>query len=315
MIRSVLTGRTESIAILSFVLLFTTFAIVLRTSWISSIPTMLRDSAWLGIVAIGQTLLMISGEFDLSVGSVFAFTGLVFASLMQIGLGVIPSLLCSLLIASAIGSVNGLITLRFRVPSLIVTLGSLFIYRGLIYLITQGFPITIPGSMRDSSLILLLGGSYFGFNNSILFLGLITVTFMVILSSTRYGNHVFAVGGDAKSALSRGVSPVKTKMIAFVLCSLLTGLAGIIATCYLSSVGTNTAEGLEFETIAAAVIGGCSLRGGVGSIWSTVLGVGTLITLRAGLVMMGINIFWYPILLGALLISFLAFKGLLSGAV
>jgi ribose/xylose/arabinose/galactoside ABC-type transport system permease subunit len=196
---------------------------------------------------------------------------------------------------------------------LITTLGALFIYRGLVYFFTGGFPIRLPTSVKDDTLIYVLGGNLLSnFNNAIIYLVFIMLMFVLILSRTRYGNHVVAVGGDPQTALSQGISPVKIKMIAFIICSLLTGLSGIISACYFSSVAATVGEGMELETIAAAVIGGCSLRGGIGSIWGAVLGVVMLLTIKNGLIIMGIDILWYLIILGLLLIGSILFKELLS---
>ena len=298
----------ESVAILSFALVFSIFTVLLGSFWIANIPLLLRDSAWLGIVAIGQALLITSGEFDLSVGSVFAFVGLSFVLLMQAGLGVFPSFVFAMLIACAIGLLNGVITLKLWVPSLIVTLGTQFIFRGFIYVVTQGFPVAIPDALRASWLLTALGGEPLGFNNVILFFVVVAIVTGTVLGRSKFGNHVCAVGADPRSALSCGVSPAKTRAICFVACSALAGLAGITATSFFHSVSATTTEGLAFETIAAAVILGGSLRGGVGSVWGTVLGAGTLVALRAGLVMLGINIFLYQILLGVLLVAFVAIQ-------
>ena len=307
-----LTRRIESVAILSFVLIFSIWTILLRFSWISNIPLLLRDSAWLGIVAIGQALLITSGEFDLSVGSVFAFVSMAFVWMMRIGLGVVPSFLIAILIAAAIGLLNGTITLKLRVPSLIVTLGTLFIFRGLIFFVSQGFSIKIPEVARSAALLKFMGGETFGLNNAVLLFAAIIIAGTIILGKTKFGNHVRAVGADARSALSCGISPVRIKTICFIACSMLAGLTGITAASYFSSVAPTMGEGMEFETIAAAVIGGCSLRGGIGSIWGTMLGACMLMAIRAGLVMMGINIFLYQILLGILMVLVIAIKEPLS---
>jgi ribose/xylose/arabinose/galactoside ABC-type transport system permease subunit len=306
------TERIESVSILSFILVFGIWTLLLGGSWISNIPLLLRDCAWLGIVAIGQALLITSGEFDLSVGSVFAFVSLMFISFTKIGLGVVPAFLLAMLIASTIGLLNSVVALKLRVPSLIVTLGTLFIFRGFIFFISQGFPLGIPEALRNTWLIKFLGGQPLGMNNAVLLFAIIVVLGTAILRRTRFGNHVYAVGADARSALSCGVSPVRVRTICFVACSTLAGFAGITAASYFHSVAPTTGQGTEFETVAAAVIGGCSLKGGIGSIWGTALGVCTLMAIRAGLVMMGINIFLYQILLGLLLVVFIAIKEPLS---
>lgn len=311
MVKRILITGNESAAILSFIILFVVFTVLLGTAWVSNLPSMLRDVSWLGIVAIGQALLMISGEFDLSVGSVFAFVGMMFVLLLRTIGASIPAFVGAILIAMMIGLITGLITWKFKLPSLLVTLGFLFVYRGLVHFVTKGFALTIPDTLQGNPLVRFFGGKLLGLHNSILLFALLIIGFTIALSMTKFGNHLCAVGGDVRSALSCGVSPGRTKIITFITCSLLAGFSGIIAACTLSSVAPGTAENLEFETIAAAVIGGCSLRGGVGTAWGTVLGVGTLMALKAGLILIGINIFVYQILLGLLLVSLIAIKGFL----
>lgn len=312
-IKKVLQTRNEIISIISFILLFSIFAILVKKPWMNNLNTMFRDISWAGTVAVGQTVLLISGEFDLSVGSVYAFVGMVFVLLMQAGIGVIPAFVIALLVALLIGFLNGFISLRFKIPSLLVTLGFLFIYRGAVYLVSGGFNVVFPDSVRESAFIKYLGGEPMGFFTSILVFALIAILIAIILSWTRYGNHVFAVGGDPATALSCGVSTTRVKMTSFMLCSLLAGLSGMMASCNFSGVGPTTGTGLEFETIAAAVIGGTALGGGVGTILGTILGSSTLLALRAGLVLVGANVYVYRILLGPLLIAAVAMKEAIPG--
>ena len=311
MIRS-LGARHESVAILSFTVVFVLFAAQLTSVWIGNLPSLLRDISWLGIVAIGQALVIISGEFDLSVGSVFAFVGLIFVLLLQMGTGATPAFILAMLVGMIIGFVTGFLTWRLRLPSLLVTLGFLFIYRGFMAFFTKGFSVIIPDEIRGDFMINLLGGKLLGFHNSIFICALILAAFTFILAKTRFGNHLYAVGGDVNAATSCGVPPGRTKIIAFMICAALAGFAGIIAASTLSSVSPSTAEGLEFEAIAAAVIGGCSLRGGAGTAWGAVIAVGTLMALKSGLILLGINIFTYSILLGVVLVSLVATKGILA---
>ena len=137
MIRS-LGARHESVAILSFTVVFVLFAAQLTSVWIGNLPSLLRDISWLGIVAIGQALVIISGEFDLSVGSVFAFVGLIFVLLLQMGTGATPAFILAMLVGMIIGFVSGFLTWRLRLPSLLVTLGFLFVYRGFMAFFTKG---------------------------------------------------------------------------------------------------------------------------------------------------------------------------------
>ena len=308
-----LSRHIESSAVIGAIFLAVFFTVGTKGLWIMNLPNILALTALIGIIAIGQALLMISGEFDLSVGSVFAFAGVAFISLMDLGLGVLVSFLCAMILCGVIGAVNGLFTLRFKVPSMIVTLGALFVYRGVVYIMTRGMGLHIPHDARESLLVRLLGGAPLGFSSSILLLGLIMAVFVVVLSMTRYGNHVFAVGADAKSAQSCGVSPVRTKLIAFINCSALAGFAGIMVSCQESTVYASSGKNVELETIVAAVVGGCALSGGIGSVWGTVLGAFIMSSLRGGLLMMGAPSYWYISFVGMILIVFMVLSRQLGG--
>lgn len=308
-----LTGRIEASAVLGAILLAAFFTLGTRGLWLGNMPHILTLTAQIGVIAIGQALLMISGEFDLSVGSVFACAGVGFIAAMDLGLGAWASLLIALAMCGAIGAINGLFTLRFKVPSMIVTLGAMFVYRGVVYITTRGLGLHIPHSERNSLLVRLLGGAPLGFSSSILMLVLIMAAFMVVLSMTPYGNHLFAVGADARSAQSCGVSPVRTKLIAFIICSALAGFSGIMVACQETTVYASSGKNAELESIVAAVVGGCALSGGIGSIWGTVLGAFIMSSLRGGLLMLGAPSYWYVSFVGMILIVFMVLSKQLGG--
>ena len=308
-----LSRHIECSAVLGVILLAVFFTIGTRGLWIMSLPGIIVLTAQVGIIAIGQALLMIAGEFDLSVGSVFAFAGVVFISMMDLGLGVLVAFLIAVVLSGAIGAVNGVFTVRFKVPSMIVTLGAMFVYRGLVYIMTRGMGLHIPHGARGSVLVELLGGSPLGFSSSIVLLIFITAVFSVVLSMTRFGNHLFAVGADPRSAKSCGVSIFKTKLIAFILCSALAGLAGIMVTCQESTVYASTGKNAELESIVAAVVGGCALSGGIGSVWGTVIGAFIMSSLRGGLLMMGAPSYWYITFVGMILIVFMVLSRQIGG--
>ncbi|MFV0245124.1 MAG: ABC transporter permease [Qingshengfaniella sp.] len=311
--KQLLFGRVESGVVIGAVLIIAFFALSTGGMWFSSVPSVLRVTAAVGIIAIGQAILMTAGEVDLSVGSVFAFVGVIFISVMDsFPIGVVPSMLIALVAACAIGALNGVITTLFRVPSMIVTLGGLFVYRGITYLATQGFSLSIPRVYRRDDVVLFLKSRIGDINVTVIILAMLMVLFVFILAKTRFGSHVLAVGGNADAALANGISPVGIKIKAFVLCSGLAGLAGILVVCQEGSVYSTSGVKMELETIAAAVIGGCTLRGGVGSVWGPVLGVFVLSSLKGGLMLMGAPTSWYIALVGAILIAFLLFSRLLS---
>ena len=166
--KRLLFGRIESGVVIGAVLVVAIFAISTGGQWLSSIPSVLRVTAAVGMIAIGQAVLMTSGEVDLSVGSVFAFVGVAFIWCMDtLAIGVAPSMALAMVVALAIGLLNGLMTTRFRVPSMIVTLGGLFVYRGITYIATQGFSLSIPREYRSDGLVELLTSRVAGVNSTL----------------------------------------------------------------------------------------------------------------------------------------------------
>lgn len=312
-LKRLLFGRVESGVIIGTILIVAFFIIATGGLWLNAIPSVLRVTAGVGIVAIGQAVLMSSGEVDLSVGSVFALTGVTFIwSLNTFAIGVVPAMIVALVIACAIGFLNGVITTRFGVPSMIATLGGLFVYRGITYIATQGFSLTIPRAYRSDAVVELLKARVGDFSVMFIIMLILTAIFVFIVAKTRFGSHVMAVGGNANAALANGVSPAWVKIRSFMICSGLAGLAGILVTCQDGSVYSTSGVRLELETIAAAVIGGCSLRGGIGSVWGAVLGVFVLSSLKGGLMIMGAPTSWYIAFVGAILIGFLIFSRILN---
>ena len=299
-------GRVETGALIGTILIVLFFVIGTDGLWLSSLPSVLRLTIQIGIIAVGQALLLTAGEVDLSVGSVFAFVGVVFVWMMdELALAPLVAMFLALGVSFVIGFFNGVITVMFKVPAMIVTLGAMFIYRGFTYIATKGVGLSVPRGLRNHPLIDLLEGKMFGINNTLLVLLVVVAVFVFILSKTRFGSHVLAVGGDPASALANGISPGSVKIRAFVICSGLAGLSGVIVVGQEGSVYSTSGVQLELDTIAAAVIGGCTLRGGIGSIWGAILGVFVLSSLKSGLLIMGAPTSWYVAFVGAMLIGFL----------
>ncbi|MCO6385349.1 ABC transporter permease [Oceanicola sp. 502str15] len=309
MTRFSFTGRLEAIAMVAVLALFFLFWALIGNGWIANLPSLLRDASWLGIVAIGTAMVIVSGEFDLSVGSVYAFVSMVFLLLITAGTGPELAFVLSMLLAAAIGWLNGFLVWRFQLPSLLVTLGFLFIYRGLVEWVTGGFTLVTPEEVQSNWLLGVLGGKVLGLHTAVLICALLIAIFTFVMAKTRFGNHVYAVGGDIAAATATGVPVGRVKTRTFMLGAMLAGFAGIITAANLSSVSTTTATNMEFEAIAATVIGGVLLLGGAGTVWGALLGVITLLSLKHGLILMGINIFAYQILLGTVLVGLVAFRG------
>ena len=263
----------------------------------------LQNTAELGVVTIGVTLLMIAGEFDLSVGANFGLTGIVLAMMMVDGMNYILAFILALLLATGIGFVNGLLTLKTRIPSFIVTLGSLFAIRGVALLVSGGRPNSFLG---ESTLLNILGGLRFrslsNFSIETLWWVLLVLVAWVVLEKTRWGNWIFATGGNRDAARALGVPVNRVKLAMFALTGLLAGLAGSMQFGRFHSMSPLGGTSFELLAIAAAVIGGTDLFGGVGTILGAALGTIVMLTIKLGLPAIGINSYWYRILIGIMIV-------------
>jgi simple sugar transport system permease protein len=255
----------------------------------------------LGVVSVGVAFLMISGEFNLAVGSIYALVPMGVAYMMMAGVDMLLASLVMLALAFAIGVAMGYITLRAGIPSFITSLGFMMFIRGILLAVTGGFPVRMP---YDHWLAFWLNGplNEEGLRTSALWLLLLTLIFAFILDWTPYGNWTYAVGGSASTARELGVSVPKVKVLNFGVSSLLAGLAGLIAFSRFKVVDPTLGSGLELEAITSAVLGGCLLSGGYGSIAGTFLGALLVAMTRVGLVLAKAPAYWYQAFIGVLLI-------------
>jgi len=259
-------------------------------------------AATVGIVSIGVTMLMMSGEFDLSVGQNFAFVPIVWAILfVSNGVNEWLALFIALGLGALVGVVNGLVTTVFRIPSFIATLGMYFGLQGANNLLISGHQLI----MFDGSLSMTILGGQIGnspFSMPLLWLLVIAVIFWFISTRLAYGNWTLATGGDAGPAKAMGVPTVRVKRINFVVSSFLAGLAGCMQFAYLRGVTQAQGDKYELLAITAAVLGGTSLFGGSGTIWGSVLGALILSSIQIGLVLIGVPGSFYVTFIGVMLV-------------
>lgn len=261
----------------------------------------IRIASELGIIATGVTLLMIAQEFDLSVGSTFALSPMVSAILYSnFGLPVFVATILGLLLSLVLGAVNGIITTKTDIPSFITTLGTMMIYRALVLVIAQGFPVKITSQAKISMII----GGIIGesFPVAIIWFLIFTGISYYILEHTAFGNKIIATGGNKRAAIATGINTTRVKIITFIYVSFLAAFAGHVECFRLGSVAPLNGRGLELEAIAASVIGGTSLFGGVGTIIGTALGVFITGMIRNGIVLLGVSVYWQDGFLGIILI-------------
>lgn len=294
--------RIPELGVLISLVVVTVLFIILSKGTFGSVrnvASLLAIGAELGIVTIGIAFILISGEIDLSVGSVYGMSALFFVVLAG-QVGTVPAFFIALGLACLVGLCNGLLVIKTEVPSLIVTLGLSMFVRGIIYFATEGFTRNIPTDWVTN----LLAGNLAGrFLVSTLWFVILVVIFTIVLRLTSYGNAVLAIGGNTEVARAMGINVNRVKLINFILCSGLAGFAGMISASRFHTVAATTGQLLELEAIAAAVIGGCLITGGHGTIIGAALGAILIPTVRAGLVMAGAPAYWYQAFIGIVLVA------------
>jgi ribose/xylose/arabinose/galactoside ABC-type transport system permease subunit len=257
-------------------------------------------SSGIGIVAMPMALLLTSGEFDLSVGSVYALVPCTTEALFRLyGVNVWVGSVLGILLAILLGLVNGFFVVKVGVQSFIVTMATWFFYGSLALIVAGGLPESIP-----TGLFYYLGGYVGRYNFSIeaIWLFAFAVVFYVILEMTKHGNWSMATGSNRGAATVMGVNTGRVKMINFVLTSTFAGLIGILDLARMSAVTPTGGSLLTFETIAAAVIGGTSLSGGSGSIAGTLIGSILLGMVFNGLILIGMGWYWFEGFVGAVIL-------------
>ena len=268
---------------------------------LENIINVTRNFSFIGIVAMGMTLVILTGGIDLSVGSVWAMSAVLAASLMSQGWLMIPAICVALLAATLVGFFNGLCVTRLNMSPFVPTLASLAIARSLALVITRGRPISSFGPQQDAFLW-IGGGSIFGIPNPVVLFIVVAAILWIVLSRTVWGRRVYAVGGNEKAARLTGLNVRRLKVAVYIISSFCAGLAGIVQASYLSSVTASLATGQELSVIAATVIGGVNLAGGEGTVFGVVIGTIMLEILRNGLLLFGIDPYWQGVFVGAIII-------------
>jgi len=274
-----------------------------------NISNLLAFTPELGMITLGMTLLMTAGEFDLSVGSVFGFAPVMMWTFYNTHTTSLEAgFLIAMAIAVVIGFSNGWLVTRLKIPSFLVTLGMLLVVRGTALYITDGFPQRTWTS--NSPLMKAIVGEFsvgpLRIYASLLWFILFALVLGYVLTESKAGNWIQAAGGNAEAARARGVHVTSTKIILFVLTSVISAYAGITSSIRVSAANPNSGTGYELEVIAMVVIGGTALTGGRGTIIGTVIGVLILRMMRNGIVLVGVPGLAYNIFIGAIILGMMA---------
>jgi len=274
---------------------------------LNHVQLLLKSMAPLAILSIGVGILMISGEFDLSVGSNCALSAYIMAMTYNDGKGIplLVAIALALLCGGAIGLFNGVITTRAKIPSFIVTLGGLMIWRGVLLFVSG----TATASFETGKFAgAVFTGSWNVVQAQFVWAVLIGIGAHMLLEKHRLGNHMFSVGGNQDAARAIGVKTDAVKTKAFIICGMLAAFSGIISSARVNSVSPELGKNMELQAIAACVVGGLSLMGGVGSILGILLGAALLATIRDVLTMVRAPGLYLDLFVGVLIIVAVIFN-------
>lgn len=303
--RGILRARESGIAIPLILLIIVVSAVNPVFLDIDNLLNIARQISFVFIIGIAMTFVLIGAGLDLSVGSVLALggviCGLVLRALMLVmplWIAIIIAIIFGLLIGVLAGLFNGAVVTRFKIPSLIVTLGMMYIARGVVQVLTRGNPVyPFPDEFNN------LGQGYLlGVPNVVYVAAVLGILAHIVLTQTAWGRAVFAVGGNTETARLSGINVVKVLTAVYVLCGIASAISGVLTAARLASALANAGTGMELQVIAACIIGGTSMFGGSGSILGTLIGAAFMSIIANGMVLMKISVYYQSVVIGAIII-------------
>lgn len=266
----------------------------------TNLLNVVRQIAINGILAIGMTIVCLTGGIDLSVGSIVAFSGIITAGFLRDkGLPLIVVILLAILVGALLGLYNGYFVAYWNAAPFVVTLSMMTIARGMTYVYSDGRPI----SNLPTSFLAIGKGSIAGIPVPTLILLLVFVLASVMLTKLKFGRYIYAVGGNEDAAMVSGINVKRIKMMVYVLSGVACGIASVILTARVSAGLPTAGNGYELDAIAATVIGGTSLSGGRGRLWGTIVGAILLGIVNNGLDLLNVSSFYQQIVKGLIILG------------
>lgn len=250
------------------------------------------------VISVGMTLVILTGGIDLSVGSILAFAGSITAGLLSGGQLLIPAIIIGVVAGAFIGMINGALITRAGIPPFIATLGTMTAARGFTLVYTDGRPIT---GMEEA--FRFLGGGYIaGIPVPVIIMAIIFLLAHIMLTRTKFGRYVYAIGGNEEAARLSGIGTKKVLLSVYTLAGLLAGFSGVIMASRLNSAQPTAGAGFELDAIAAVVLGGTSLSGGVGTVGGTLIGAMIIGVLDNGLNLLNVSSFYQQVAKGVVIL-------------
>lgn len=291
--------------IIAMILMIVVFSVMTDGNYVQrvNIINILVASAIVGLVTIGESFLLICAQVDLSPGAVAAFSGVLVSILLRSGINMWIAIVIVVVAGAFIGFCNACLVNYLKLEPFIATLATMSIFRGLAFIICEGKAVFIT----DQSFLKLGVGRLFGIPYPVLIFIIFFIVFIIILSKTRFGRSIYMVGGNANASRLAGINSKKVKTQLFMLTSALSALGGIILASRMSSGQPSASDGLEFDAVTAAVLGGIAMMGGKGSLSGALIGLMILQGFNNGLLMLNVQSFWQTVARGLLLVAALTF--------
>lgn len=273
---------------------------------VNNLVQTLRAGLELAIVSAGMTVVIIMGGIDVSVGGILAVSAIVIGKAYQSGLPAYAVAPLGLLTGTMLGAWNGFLTAKLKVPPIIATLGSMYVFSAIMFLVIGGAWISgLPATLSP-----LVNGTVGFVPASAIVIAAVYAIAWVLLRKLPYGNHVYAIGCNEQSARLVGINVDRTKIVTYAFLGFLAGLAALLYVARLRNVEINIGTTIALEAIAATILGGTNIRGGVGSLLGTLLGVVFIRIMQNGLVLTGVSSLWETVIIGSLLILVLTVDAL-----
>lgn len=284
---------------LSLIVLCVIFSITnQRFMSVANLLNVLQQVSVIAIAAFGMTWVILLGEIDLSIGSIIAVAGMVGAQCFAFGMGFVPALGLTLAAGALLGLANGVLTAKFLLPSFIVTVATMGIYRGMVSLPTNGAPAMI----MEPTWTAIGTQSFVGIPIVIWVVAMLFLFNHILLSKTKFGRRAYLTGGNREAALYSGIKVDRLKIIIFMISGIMAAISGILLSSRLFSAQTNAGMSYELDAIAAAVLGGTSLAGGVGTMIGTLIGALIIGVLNNGMNMLSVPYFYQLIVKGLVIL-------------
>ncbi|MCB8881318.1 ABC transporter permease [Acidisoma cellulosilytica] len=265
---------------------------------LANFTNILQQVAVIAIAAFGMTWVILLGEIDLSIGSIIAVAGMVGAQMLTFGVGFVPTLIITLASGAVLGLLNGLLTAKLLLPSFIVTVATMSVYRGLVSLPTNGAPTMI----MDPAWTAIGGDSFLDVPIIIWIVAALFIINHVLLSRTTFGRRAYLTGGNREAALYSGIKVDRLKILIFMISGVMSAVSGVLLSSRLYSAQTNAGMSYELDAIAAAVLGGTSLSGGSGTMIGTLVGALIIGVLNNGMTMLSVPYFYQLIVKGLVIL-------------